>query len=84
MYYTGKCPVYGLKRLKIPPIYHVKKSAISYDGRILVHAGNNDYFPGYISRLDTFRKVSGQDTTPAILPYSQQYYRFTIIPLVIS
>ena len=39
MYYTGKCQVYGLKRLKIPPIYHVKKSAISYDGRILEGSG---------------------------------------------
>lgn len=84
MYYTEKRPEYRLKRLKIPPYISVKKSAIFYVRRILVHAGNNDYFPGYISRLDTFRKVSSQDTTPAIPPYPQQYYRFTIIPLVIS
>ena len=30
MYYTGKCPVYGIKRLKIPPYISVKKSAIFY------------------------------------------------------
>ena len=30
MYYTEKCPVYGIKRLKIPPYISVKKSAISY------------------------------------------------------
>lgn len=39
MYYTGKCPVYGLKRLKIPPYISVKKSAIFYDGRILGELG---------------------------------------------
>lgn len=49
MYYTEKRPEYGLKRLKIPPYISVKKSAIFYVRRILVHAGNNDYFPGYIS-----------------------------------
>ena len=81
MYYTEKCPEYGLKRLKIPPYISVKISAISYVRRILVHAGNNDYFPGYISRLDTFRIVSGQDTSPAIPPYPQQYYRFSITPI---
>ena len=35
MYYTEKRPEYGLKRSKMPPYRHVKKSAISYDGRIL-------------------------------------------------
>lgn len=30
MYYTEKCPVYGIKRLKIPPYISVKKSAIFY------------------------------------------------------
>ncbi len=39
MYYTEKCLVYGLKWLKTPPIYHVKKSAIFYDGRILGGSG---------------------------------------------
>lgn len=35
MYYTEKCPEYWLKRLKIPPYISVKKSAISYDWRII-------------------------------------------------
>ena len=39
MYYTEKCPVYGIKRLKIPPYISVKKSAIFYDGRILGGSG---------------------------------------------
>ena len=30
MYYTEKCPVYWLFRSKIPPVYLVNKSAISY------------------------------------------------------
>lgn len=30
MYYTEKCPVYGLKWLKTPPYISVKKSAIFY------------------------------------------------------
>lgn len=79
-----KTPGIWAETVENTPYISVKKSAIFYVRRILVHAGNNDYFPGYISRLDTFRKVSSQDTTPAIPPYPQQYYRFTIIPLVIS
>lgn len=41
MYYTEKSPEYGLKRLKIPPYISVKKSAIFYDGRILVDPNYN-------------------------------------------
>ena len=32
MYYTEKRPKYGLKRLKIPPIYHVKNPPFSTMG----------------------------------------------------
>ena len=39
MYYTEKCPVYGLKWLKTPPYISVKKSAISYVRRILGELG---------------------------------------------
>lgn len=76
-----KTPGIWAETVENTPYIGCKKSAIFYVQRILVHAGNNDYFPGYISRLDTFRKVSGQDTTPAIPPYSQQYYHFSIIPI---
>lgn len=62
MYYACFLPICGLFRSKTPPGISVKKSAVFYDGRIIVHTGNNDYFPGYISHLDTFRKVSSQDT----------------------
>ena len=62
MYYTEKRPEYGIKRLKIPPCLYVKISVIFYLWRIIAHTGNNHYFPGYISHLDTFRKVSSQDT----------------------
>ena len=68
MYYTCFLPVYGLLRSKTPPGYHVKKSAIFYLWRILGGSGNNHYFPGYISHLDTFRKVSSQDTHTYLLP----------------
>ena len=54
--------------------YHVNKSVILYDGRILGKSGNNDYFPGYISRLDTFRKVSSQDTHAYLLPIILSFY----------
>ena len=39
MYYTEKCLYIWEKRLKIPRAYHVKKSAIFYDGRILGELG---------------------------------------------
>ena len=39
MYYTEKYQKYWLKRLKIPPLYICKKSAIFYDGRILGELG---------------------------------------------
>lgn len=52
----------GFSGQKYPPYISVKKSAISYLWRIIEHTGNNHYFPGYISHLDTFRKVSSQDT----------------------
>lgn len=39
MYYVSFLPIYGVFRSKIPPAYHVKKSAIFYDGRILGELG---------------------------------------------
>lgn len=57
-----KMPVIWAETVENTPLYICKKSAIFYLWRIFVHAGNNDYFPGYISYLDTFRKVSSQDT----------------------
>ena len=60
--------------VKNTPGYHVNKSAILYDGRILGKSGNNDYFPGYISHLDTFRKVSSQDTHAYLLPTKLSFY----------
>lgn len=74
MYYACFLPIYGVFRSKIPPVYHVKKSAISYLWRILGGSGNNDYFPGYISHLDTFRKVSSQDTHAYLLPTILSFY----------
>ena len=74
MYYTCFLPVYGLFRSKMPPYLYVKKSAVLYDWRILGKSGNNDYFPGYISHLDTFRKVSSQDTHAYLLPTLLSFY----------
>ena len=87
MYYTCFLPICWLFRLKAPPYWHVKKSAIFYDGRILAHTGNNDYFPGYISHLDTFRKVSSQDTPAyhsAILPTILSFYNNSISHILIT
>ena len=74
MYYACFFPVCGLLWSKTPLYRLVKKSAIFYDGRILGKSGNNHYFPGYISHLDTFIKVSSQDTHTYLLPTILSFY----------
>ena len=57
MYYAEKCPEYGLFRLKTPRVYHVKKSAIFYDGRITESARTITERLFYFKELSFFDKL---------------------------